>query len=92
MKPFDGMKVVVRHFTQFKFTSIFWKWVNKLVVVTGDGCPSAHIRREHFKNFEHFLFCLGSCFCALVLSQVSVQSLSLYLVLYKHSVAKSRTV
>lgn len=91
MKPFDGMKVVVRHFTQFKFTSIFWKWVNGLVVVTGDGCPSAHIRREHLKKVT-FLFCLGSCFCALVLSQVSVQSLSLYLVLYKHSVAKSRTV
>lgn len=91
MKPFDAMKEVVRHFTQIKFTSIFWKWVNRLFVVTCCGWPSVYIRWEHLKNVT-FFSCIGSCFCSFLLSQVSVKSFSLYLVLYKHSVAKSSTV
>lgn len=91
MKPFDGMKAVVRHFTQFRFTSIFWKWVNRLFVVTCCGWPSVCIRWEHLKNVT-LLACTGSCFCPLVLSQVSGKSLSLYLGLDKHSVAKSGAV
>jgi len=42
-KPFDEMKVVVRHFSQFKFTGMSWKWVNRWFV-TCHIWPSAHVR------------------------------------------------